>query len=164
VGQWAQELTAALKRFSGHPAYKQFRAADRRSFILGYREIDNLTRDDASSPHQLFRASEAMLRFIEGLSTINRRELIVLHDQQTLSFVEAHLSLAATEVLQSDVEQGRSQLKLALQRAERLLGRDPAFDSFLGMIHGVEPSNLDEQETLAAIEHTQRMVAFIPRT
>ncbi len=74
-----------LARFSARPEYRTLRAEDKKAVIEFRATLDALRRHTEGLPMMPLRhAVEGFSKFLEAMSAINHREVLVIHDRQRL--------------------------------------------------------------------------------
>jgi hypothetical protein len=130
-GQSADEHPAALsavrtvmRQFVGSVVCRAMRAADRWQMV-------EFERDLANQPLSVARlTSEGLVKYVDSLSSVNQREVLVLHDQRTI--VEMRDALAsARQLFDLSPRAARDEMERAYQSAQRLRGRHPNTDALI---------------------------------
>ncbi|MEZ4270869.1 MAG: hypothetical protein R3C68_05390 [Myxococcota bacterium] len=161
--RWALSIIQEMEVFVRSPAYPHFRASDKRSFIAQRAELtDILAKDDFSST-QLIRSADGLARFLDSLTTINHRELLLLHDQEAMSHSEMLLAAANTALMGDDVKRGRDHLYEAFRRCEAIFGYDEVFDNIIRVLSKVDLALMDVDDCLAATAMLQRQLSLMIR-
>jgi hypothetical protein len=137
---------AEVDGFMAKDAYKTMRAGDKQAFFEARRALYELVQAAAPSRRAIEEAIEGVARFVESLHVINRREVLVVHDQNALTLLEHHLDTALAGVCESDVARARAGLRGALAAGDLLYGREPSFDEVVGALN-----RLAQQTTFDAV-------------
>ena len=113
-----------VHRFVGSVVCRAMRAADRWQMVEFDREL-------AAAPLAGGRlTSEGLVKYLESLSSVNQREVLILHDQRVTSEVRETLA-SARELFDLSPRTAVEMLARARVAAARLRGRHPASDEVL---------------------------------
>ena len=157
----ADKLLQTLQEFSKCPAYPYFRAADKRSFIAVRSELRSLLEQDDLDARRAARAAEGLARFLDSLATINRRELLIVSDQTTMSHAEMCLADATTQLLSDDVSVGKSSLQGGIEHCRHLFGRSEGLDDVLRLLAKLDFEVLEVADMLAVCGALQQQLSLI---
>ncbi len=117
-----------LGRFAASPAYRALRSDDKKAVIDFRTTLYRLRRSrEGLLPGPLRLAVEGFSKFLESLSAINYREVLVLHDRAVLG--EALETLAGLEEEAMDApDVARHELRALVERLGVVSGRSPELD------------------------------------
>jgi hypothetical protein len=117
-------VRTVMRQFVGSVVCRAMRAADRWQMV-------EFERDLANQPLGVARlTSEGLVKYVESLSSVNLREVLVLHDQRTI--VEMRDALAsARQLVDLSPRAARDEMERAYQAAQRLRGRHPNTDALI---------------------------------
>lgn len=124
---------AELERFARSPAYGNLRVIDRRAFFAVRTQLTDLLAQQDPSDSDIDRTVDGLQRFLESMSLMNRRELLIVHDREATHEVHRQLDALADAVTHNDEGAARVALERALTRACPLWGRDARIDGLLVM-------------------------------
>jgi hypothetical protein len=93
--------------------------------------------------------SEGLAKYLESLGSINRREVLVTHDQRAMEELRESLS-AARPLLEINTRVAADLVQRALNAALSLYGRNPGNDDLITALREASPS----LETASEIEGT----------
>ncbi len=151
--QWnAQQLQKELDSFGRTPVYKVLRAQDKRVVIeLRHRLAATLLQSSASKK-DLLEKVEPFAAFVNSLSHINRRELLINHDRELCAACGVKLE-QALQLASTDPSTAAALLFEAAAAAQPLYGRDIELDAFLrrarkndlSVLRGIELGQLLER-------------------
>jgi hypothetical protein len=131
-----EALTAVrttMRQFVSSVVCRAMRAADRWQMVEFEREL----AEQSLSAARL--TSEGLVKYIDSLSTINQREVLVLHDQRTIEEMRDALA-SARQLADLSPRTARGEMERAFQAAQRLRGRHPATDSMIIQLEREAPS------------------------
>lgn len=117
-----------LARFSSRPEYRTLRAEDKKAVIEFRATLDALRRNTGGlSMLPLRRVVEGFSKFLEAMSAINHREVLVIHDQQRL--MELIASVEKTEArAAADTGVASDDFIGVVAELESVYGRNPELD------------------------------------
>ncbi len=118
-----------LKQFCSTRGYLAMRAADKRSAVVFVRDLRACATADRLGPATR-RLVEGFAKFLDSLAAINRREILVNHDQEAVAACGVLVEQARTH-LTAEPPRARDLLAQAMTTAQTLFGRDRALDDFL---------------------------------
>jgi hypothetical protein len=143
-------LIDALDRFKQAEAFGIMRAPDRL-------EISNLLEQIVASPLGEARlASEGLSRYLESMSIVNQREVLVQHDGETVHEIREALE-AASSLLMVSVANAAGQASEALACAQRLHGRYPLLDRRLVAWEEEPPVMTEIEEVRQLIDQLEEL-------
>lgn len=135
-------LSDRLARFAARPEYRTLRAEDKKAVIDFRAELYQLRYSKDGIPMARLRlAVEGFSKFLESMSAINHREVLVLHDRQRLEDALERLSYAADQVA-TDPRLALQHLGRAVESLDALHGRSPELD-LARRNHRAEPPALE---------------------
>jgi hypothetical protein len=143
-------LRAVMARFLGSESCKAMRPADR----FQVSRFESQLREQLLGPGRL--TAEGLARYLESLGSINRREVLVVHDQRmTNELREAvatarQLSLIATRLA---VEPARKAVNAALA----LYGKSPTTDALIASLRNAGPALHREEVLELALRVCERL-------
>lgn len=143
-------LRAVMARFLGSESCKAMRPADR----FQVSRFESQLREQLLGPGRL--TAEGLARYLESLGSINRREVLVVHDQRmTNELREAvatarQLSLIATRLA---VEPARKAVNAALA----LYGKSPNTDALIASLRNAGPALHREEVLELALRVCERL-------
>jgi hypothetical protein len=125
--EWETGLKAVrsiMRSFVASVVCRAMRAADRWQMV-------EFERDLIEQPISVARqTSEGLVKYIESLSSINQREVLVVHDQRTISEMRDALA-NSRQLVDISPHTAREMMERAYQAAQRLRGRHPATDGLI---------------------------------
>lgn len=134
-------------------AYVSLRVVDRRSCIDLRQSLAQLISEEKPPRRQVETAVDGLAKFLDSLTLVNQRELLVIHDREAIADTEPHLESIEEAVATDDPAAAREALRRALRTARPLFGREPTFDVLLNLLEHVdfEALSLDDLLALARI-------------
>jgi hypothetical protein len=122
----ARRVGALLETFLQEPAFGWMRALDKRALVDAHDALGQAlaARD---TPRRLAELIEGIVRFLEALEAINRREILVEHDRRAFASAASKLE----ESLNDTGQPGRLAFGAALAELAAAAGRDPQIDSMV---------------------------------
>jgi hypothetical protein len=155
VGKDANAVKDTIKKFvhefdvfMKNDSWRGMRAIDKRSFLQVRREVGEAADREKLAKREVETTVEGLSRFLDSLSHMNRRELLVVHDRETIAGTQRHLDAVITAVGSADEEAARAAFKRAYKDADRLFGREATLDGILKLFTRVEPDKLELSELL----------------
>ena len=117
-------VRAIMHAFVSSVVCRAMRAADRWQMV-------QFEHDVAKQPTSVARlTSEGLVKYIESLSSINQREVLLVHDQRTIGEMRDALA-SARQLVDLSPHTAREMMERAFQSAQRLRGRHPATDALI---------------------------------
>ena len=117
-------VRTVMRQFVGSVVCRAMRAADRWQMVEFERDLAGQALGAARN------TSEGLVKYVESLSSVNQREVLVLHDQRTI--VEMRDALArARQLVDLSPRASREEMERAYQAAQRLRGRHPNTDALI---------------------------------
>lgn len=133
-----------LTRFIASPGFRAMRPGDRW-------ELTKFDRALASVPsHEARLVSEGFAKYLDSLGSINRREVLVTHDQRTIHDLRETLA-AARPLLALNSGVAREMVKQALASAEQLYGRTRSSDELIEALRDASPTLANAMEIEAVL-------------
>jgi hypothetical protein len=126
--EWnAQQMEKELNAFGRTAAWRALRAQDKRVILEFRSKLKTLTREDLGKA-ELLALLEPFVEFTDAFENVNRRELLVQHDQEVLASMGVLLERAVNAGSDADALQAFSE---AVGVAQSMYGRELEFDAFL---------------------------------
>lgn len=117
-----------LSRFAASPSYRTLRADDKKAVIDFRATLYRLRRaKDGLALGPLRLAVEGFSKFLESLSAINHREVLVLHDRAVLDDAIETLEQVEEEAMDAP-DVARRELRAMVEQLTVVVGRNPDFD------------------------------------
>lgn len=142
-------VRAALGSFVGSDVFRAMRPADRWEITKFHRELS------AGGPGAGL-VSEGLAKYLESLGSVNRREVLVLHDERALDDLRETLA-AARPLLEYNTRVAGEMVRKALALADSLYGRSPSNDELIVALREASPS----LEAASEIEGTLAMLELL---
>lgn len=117
-------VRTTMRQFVSSVVCRAMRAADRWQMVEFERE---LVEQKLSAARM---TTEGLVKYIESLSSINQREVLVVHDQRTIQEMRDALA-AARQLVDLSPRTSRDEMERAYQAAQRLRGRHPSLDTLI---------------------------------
>jgi hypothetical protein len=138
------EVREALSQFIQSPGFKAMRPGDRW-------ELTKFDRAFAEVPASEARmTSEGFAKYLDSLGSINRREVLVTHDQRTMHELRETLS-AARPLLEYNTGVARDMVLQALATSEQLYGRSRSSDELITALREADPTLASAAEVEAVL-------------
>jgi hypothetical protein len=148
-------LTAArsvMRQFVGSVVCRAMRAADRWQMV-------EFERDLSGQPLSVARMTcEGLVKYIESLSSINQREVLVLHDQRTIEEMRDALA-SARQLVDLSPKTAREEMERAYQAALRLRGRHPVTDTLIIQLERYSSTTSGQQNSAKFLERLEAVLA-----
>lgn len=148
-------LTAArttMRQFVGSVVCRAMRAADRWQMV-------EFERDLSGQPLSVARLTcEGLVKYVESLSSINQREVLVLHDQRTIEEMRDAIS-SARQLIDLSPRAARDEMERAYQAALRLRGRHPATDTLIIQLERYSASASGQRDSGKFLERLEAVLA-----
>lgn len=154
----AQQLQTELDAFGRTAAYRNLRAQDKRHIVEARAEVGALALQDAPEKQALLTLTEALDELVRGLSAVNQRQLLILHDREVWAACGVRLERALAQSAKDPVASAKA-LAEAAASAQSLYGRDPTLDAFLRKARKLKLATLTGSELLSTIESFQSQLA-----
>jgi hypothetical protein len=150
------ELRAALSAFVASAAFPIMRPADRWQLNQFDRKLK------AQAPGAAKFTSEGLAKYLESLSSINQREVLILHDQRASASLREALASAQQLTLISPRFAVES-LQRALEAAFSLYGSSPEIDDVIALMRERPPNVSDPVGQADALAMLGRLTQVMRR-
>ncbi|RKH90381.1 hypothetical protein D7Y21_06910 [Corallococcus sp. AB045] len=154
----AQQLQTELDAFGRTAAYRNLRAQDKRHIVEARAEIGALALESSPEQGRLLAVTEGLEELVRGLSAVNQRQLLILHDREVWAACGVRLERALAQSTKDPVASAKA-LAEAAASAQSLYGRDPTMDAFLRKARKLKLATLTGPELLSTIESFQSQLA-----
>jgi hypothetical protein len=149
------QVRVQMRQFVGSVVCRAMRAADRWQIVEFERELNE-------QPLKVARlTSEGLVKYIDSLSSVNQREVLVVHDTRTLGEMREALS-SARQLLDISPRAARDEMDRAYQAAQRLRGRHPATDDLIIRLEKYAPASSNAGDTAKYLEQLEAVLAASP--
>lgn len=149
------QIRIQMRQFVGSVVCRAMRAADRWQIVEFEREL-------TEQPLKAARmTSEGLVKYIDSLSSVNQREVLVVHDTRTLGEMREALS-SARQLLDISPRAARDEMDRAYQAAQRLRGRHPATDELIIGLEKYAPTSSNAGEITKYLEQLESVLAASP--
>lgn len=157
--QWnAQQLQTELDAFGRTAAYRNLRAQDKRHIVEMRAEVGRLAILPSPSRPELVAVVEQLDEFVRGLSAVNQRQVLIIHDREVWASCGVRLERALS-LVDSDKVGAAKALAEAAGSAQSLYGRDSELDAFLRKARKLQIGQLPVPELRSTIETFQGLLA-----
>ncbi|WP_044890808.1 hypothetical protein [Myxococcus hansupus] len=157
--QWnAQQAQTELDAFGRTAAYRNLRAQDKRHVVEMRAEVGRLAILPNPSRAELVTVVEALDTFVQGLSAVNQRQLLIVHDREVWASCGVRLERALSQV-DSDFASAARTLAEAAGSAQALYGRASELDAFLRKARKLQIGQLSPDELRSTITTFQGLLA-----
>ncbi len=157
--QWnAQQLQTELDAFGRTAAYRNLRAQDKRHVVEMRAEVGRLAILPNPSRDELVAVVEALHTFVQGLSAVNQRQLLIVHDREVWASCGVRLERALSLVSADFVGAARA-LAEAAGSAQALYGRESELDAFLRKARKLQLGQLSPDELRSTISTFQGLLS-----
>jgi hypothetical protein len=147
-----QAIRSVMRQFVSSVVCRAMRAADRWQMV-------EFERDLAEQPLGAARmTSEGLVKHIESLSSVNQREVLVLHDQRTIQEMRDALA-SASQLVDLSPRTARDEMERAYQAALRLRGRHPATDALIIQLERYSSTASGQQNNKKFLERLEAVLA-----
>ena len=126
--QQAQMMERDLNAFGRTAAWRALRAPDKKGILEFRGALRRMIANGAPTKLEILELLEPFVDFVEAFSNINRRQILVEHDQEVLASVGVVLEQAMNT---EGFDQRLAAFKQALDAGQTLYGRSGEFDTFL---------------------------------
>ncbi len=144
-------IRADVDTFFASPAYRLLRAADKRPFADVRRDLEALLGDDRPESGAVLTFMEGLTRFLESMSAINGREILIVHDASATRQIREFLAAARAGTEAQEPAIALPPLRNAVIRCQRLQGRDERLDAVLRVLERVPLEQLTPLETISVV-------------
>ena len=138
----------------------RLRAPDLRGGRPGTFTVDEC-RDCAHVFQNPRLTAEGLVKYVDSLSSVNQREVLVVHDQRTLGEMREAIS-SARQLLDISARAARDELDRAYQAAQRLRGRHPHTDDLIIGLEKFSPSSSNPGDSLKYLEQLELILSASP--
>ncbi|MBJ6763940.1 hypothetical protein JGU66_24475 [Myxococcaceae bacterium JPH2] len=157
--QWnAQQLQTELDAFGRTAAYRNLRAQDKRRIVEMRAGVGQLAIRASPTREELLALMEELDAFVRGLSGVNQRQLLIIHDREVWASCGVRLERALSLVATDAVGAART-LAEAAAAGQALYGRDAALDAFLRKARKLAFAQLSAEDLHATIASFQGLLA-----
>lgn len=149
-----KQVRQLMRQFVASVVCRAMRAADRWEMV-------EFERNLSEQPAMVARlTSEGLVKYLESLSSVNQREVLLLHDQRTLNEMREALT-SARSLLDLSPRTALEMLERAYQAAQRLRGRNPTTDPMIVQLERYAPSasNANPDDTVRFLERLEALLA-----
>lgn len=157
----AQQLSKELDTFGRTTAYRSLRAQDKRRTLESRTELTELVKRPKLTRLELAGLLEGLKAFVDDLSNINQRQLLVTHDRELMATCGVKLE-QSTQLLDTQPLESARVLAEAAAAAQSLYGLDNELDAFLRRIRRTKPGTLQGPELKQTIETFRELLANLP--
>ncbi|NOJ82399.1 hypothetical protein [Myxococcus xanthus] len=157
--QWnAQQLQTEMDAFGRTAAYRNLRAQDKRHIVEMRAEVGRLAILPNPSREELVTVVEALDTFVQGLSAVNQRQLLIIHDREVWASCGVRLERAMS-LVGSDPAGAARALAEAAGSGQSLYGRATELDAFLRKARKLQVGQLSPDELRSTIVAFQGLLA-----
>ena len=154
----AQQLQTELDAFGRTAAYRNLRAQDKRKIVEARAEVGALAIQTTPDRQELVTVAEGLDALVRSLSSVNQRQLLILHDREVWAACGVRLERALTQSTKDPVASAKALAEAAVS-AQALYGRDATMDAFLRKARKLKLATLTGPELRATIESFQGQLA-----
>lgn len=154
----AQQLQTELDAFGRTAAYRNLRAQDKRKIVEARAEVGALAIQTTPDRQELVTVAEGLDALVRSLSSVNQRQLLILHDREVWAACGVRLERALSQSTKDPVASAKALAEAAVS-AQSLYGRDAAMDAFLRKARKLKLATLTGPELRATIESFQGQLA-----
>lgn len=149
-------VRTTMRQFVGSVVCRAMRAADRWEMVEFEREL-------SGQPLSVARlTTEGLVKYVESLSSINQREVLVLHDQRTILEMRDALA-SARQLVDLSPRAAREEMERAYQAALRLRGRHPTTDTLIIQLERYSSSSSGTRDAVKFLERLEAVLAAAGR-
>ncbi|MFY1831680.1 hypothetical protein ACN47A_37545 [Myxococcus fulvus] len=157
--QWnAQQLQTEMDAFGRTAAYRNLRAQDKRHIVEMRAEVGRLAILANPSREELLKVVSELETFVRGLSAVNQRQILIIHDREVWASCGVKLERALS-LVDEDAPVSARLLAEAAAAAQALYGRASDMDAFLRKARKQPLAQLTGPELGATIEVFQGLLA-----
>lgn len=147
-----QAVRTVMRQFVSSVVCRAMRAADRWQMV-------EFEKDLAEQPMSVARMTcEGLVKYIESLSSVNQREVLVLHDQRTIQEMRDALA-SARQLVELSPKAARDEMERAYQAALRLRGRHPVTDTLIIQLERYSSTTSGQQNNKKFLERLEAVLA-----
>jgi len=141
-----------MRTFVASVVCRAMRPADRWQMVEFEREL-------SEQPLKLAKlTSEGLVKYLDSLSSINQREVLLLHDQRTLDDMRESLA-NARQLMDISPRTAYEMVDRAYQAAQQLRGRHPATDQLVLQLEKNGPTSSNPSEITRFVERLEALLA-----
>lgn len=148
-------ISEAMTAFVKSDVFRAMRPADRWELTKFERELRTGTGPAAAL------TAEGLAKYLESLGSINRREVLVLHDERAIEELRESLS-AARPLLEINAQVAADLVKKAYAAAISLYGRNPMNDDLIVALREAAPALANAAEIEATVGTLELLLAEEP--
>ncbi len=157
--QWnAQQLQTEMDAFGRTAAYRNLRAQDKRHIVEMRAEVGRLAILPNPAREDLIKVVSELDAFVRGLSAVNQRQVLIIHDREVWASCGVKLERASS-LVDSDAPVSARLLAEAAASAQSLYGRASDLDAFLRKVRKQPLAQLTGPELDATISVFQGLLA-----
>jgi hypothetical protein len=156
---WSGALLEEIQRFITGNAFEIMRQVDKGQLLETVRSFKELLEHRFPDVTALRKLTHEFCLFADSLTAINKRELLILNDRESIQNADSWLGTASRAALHSQIEEARDALREAVTWMWRVYGRDRDLDRILVLVYNLDVRTLEPEELLATIETLQRVLA-----
>lgn len=146
------QIRLQMQQFVSSVVCRAMRAADRW-------EITEFERELSEQPLKVARlTSEGLVKYIDSLSSVNQREVLVVHDRRTLDDMHEAIS-SARQLLDLAPRAARDEMDRASQAAQRLRGRHPHTDDLIIGLDRFSPTSSNPGDSKKYLDQLEAILA-----
>lgn len=147
-----------MDAFGRTAAYRNLRAQDKRHIVEMRAEVGRLAILPNPSRAELVTVVEALDTFVQGLSAVNQRQLLIIHDREVWASCGVRLERAMS-LVGSDPAGAARALAEAAGSGQSLYGRATELDAFLRKARKLQVGQLSPDELRSTIVAFQGLLA-----
>jgi hypothetical protein len=141
-----------MRTFVSSVVCRAMRPADRWQMVEFEREL-------SEQPLGLAKlTSEGLVKYLDSLSSINQREVLLLHDQRTLDDMRESLA-NARQLMDISPRTAYEMVDRAYQAAQQLRGRHPVTDQLVVQLERNGPTSTEPSEITKFLERLEALLA-----
>lgn len=149
------QIKTTMRQFVGSVVCRAMRAADRWQMVEFEREL-------TEQPLKAARlTSEGLVKYIDSLSSVNQREVLVVHDRKVIEDMREAVS-NARQLIDLSPRAAREMMDRAYQEAQRLRGRHPVTDDLIMQLERYAPTSSNPGESVKFLERLEAVLAASP--
>jgi hypothetical protein len=158
VGASVARIMGEFDGFTQTDVYRSMRASDKRTFLGVRHNLRQLSQQGDFKPREVEQSVEGLTRFLDSLALMNQRELLLMHDRETIAQIVRALGATLDAVGHDDAGLARQHLRRALAISEGLMGREPTFDVLLELFRRTDLDHVELPELLAMAQLIRRQL------
>ncbi len=144
-------VRTTMRQFVGSVVCRAMRAADRWQMVEFEREL-------SGQPLSVARmTSEGLVKYVESLSSINQRDVLVLHDQRTIQEMRDAIA-SARQLVDLSPRTARDEMERAYQAALRLRGRHPTTDTLIIQLERYSAASTGSGDAVKFLERLEAVL------